>query len=75
MTTLEKAARALHEQDRDAFGALSWEALEEQERGWYFDCARAAIEALRPDAAMLEKPGLEAAMLSSMVDAILEEKV
>lgn len=41
-------ARAIHEQDRDSFGAYCWEALDKNECAWYFDVAAAVIKALQP---------------------------
>jgi hypothetical protein len=70
MTTLEKAARAHYER----LHYTRWETLTPSTRDGFLAAMRAAIETLRPDPRSAEKPGLEAAMLSSMVDAILSEK-
>lgn len=43
--TLEAMARALHEEDRNGFGIVHWEALDANELAWYFDCAKAALAA------------------------------
>jgi hypothetical protein len=65
---VERVAKALHEQDRDGFGALEWEILDEAERRWYFDCARAAIEAMRATTSAMVKAG------ASAIDESLHEE-
>lgn len=66
---IEAVAQAIHEEDRNAFGAYSWEALDDKsERGWYRDVASAAIAAYQK--AISSSPSLleEAMEIARVID-------
>lgn len=74
MTKLEEVARAIYERRSRRTGYVWPGDVYPAVRNRCLSDARAAIEALRPSVAELQKPGLEAAMLESMVNAILAKK-